>query len=121
MSIRPLILALVLAVPAGAHADQLDGATIDLTLKVRDGDSFIVPNDVDIPRYFNQARCLCDSDDDKEYQVEYTWAGTAPSPLPNATRGGRCGKVSADCAEGLPTGNPGPPGAGQSEPAADLF
>jgi hypothetical protein len=100
MSIRPLILALVLAVPAGAHADQLDGATIDLTLKVRDGDSFIVPNDVDIPRYFNQARCLCDSDDDKEYQVEYTWAGTAPSPLPNATlhawAGASCDQAPAD-------------------------
>jgi hypothetical protein len=101
MSIRPLILALVLAVPAGAHAQiKLDGATIDLTLKVRDGDSFIVPNDVDIPRYFNQARCLCDSDDDKEYQVEYTWAGTAPSPLPSATlhawAGASCDQAPAD-------------------------
>lgn len=86
MSIRPLILALVLAVPAGAHADQLDGATINLTLKVRDGDGdFIAPNLDDVPRYFNQARCLCDDDDQKEYQVEYTWAGTEPSPLPDVT------------------------------------
>jgi hypothetical protein len=87
MSIRPLILALVLAVPAGAHAqNKLNDGKIELTLKLpaeNGGSSFTTPNTDYLARYFNVSRCVCDTDSDtKEYRIEYRWVDPAPTPTP---------------------------------------
>lgn len=87
MSLRPLLLALLVAVPTGAQAqNKLNDGQIQLKIKLPTepgGSTFAEPNDGDLDRYFNLARCLCDTDSDtKEYRIEYSWIAPAPTSTP---------------------------------------
>ena len=88
MSLRLPLVAVALALLAPAvHAEPLSSGTVKLTLKLPPedgGTGFTAPSAVYLARYFNFARCICDTDTTtKEYEIEYTWDGMAPSPVPS--------------------------------------
>ncbi len=88
MSLRLPLVAVALALLAPAvHAEPLSSGTVKLTLKLPPedgGTGFTAPSAVYLARYFNFARCMCDTDTTtKEYEIEYTWDGMAPSPVPS--------------------------------------
>jgi len=92
MTLRPFVpvLAIALLTASSAHAtDLFGGGMLKLTLKLppenSTGGAFTEPSTTYLPKYFNQARCLCDaSGEEQEYQIEYTWA-TPPTTTPMDT------------------------------------
>lgn len=120
MSLRLLAsaLAVALAVPAGARADQLNGGKIALELQLppENGSSgFTEPTDEYLAKFFNSARCACDVGGSEQlYRIEYTWQ-TPPSVPPSEPveiwTGIGCGALMPDeriarCTKGDPIDDP---------------